>query len=148
MNSTIKQYLLFTIFAASVMMSCDKENEVNPREEKIGLLTGSAWVPTQVLNTDGDLTARYKLFAIGFVKKEGSPFEGDYYIANGGEAFKETMGEWKFSDDLSKIILSSGTEIEFTLTEQTLELKFFVAPSDGRVKGISGNFTFILKKRD
>lgn len=139
--------MLFVVLAALLIASCDKEKDVSPREQKITLLTADTWVTNQVLHTDGDLTAKYKNFGIAFLKKQSSTFEGDYYIANGGYAFKETVGEWKFSDDLSKIVLSSGTEIDFTLTEQTLELKFFVAPGNGRVEGLNGNFTFILKKR-
>jgi hypothetical protein len=147
MNSRIKTFLTITVLATCLIFSCDKENEVSPREQKLELLTADAWITTQVLNIDGDLTATYKNFSIAFLRKHGPDFEGDYYIANGGRAFKETMGEWKFNDDLTKIILSSGAEIEFTLTEDSLVLKFFVAPVNGRVEGLSGNFTFILKRR-
>ena len=73
-------------------------------------------------------------------------YDGDYYVAGGGRAFPELVGQWKFNDELTRLIFANGREMDMVLSDTTLTLTFDVAPEGGRVKGVSGRFTFTLKK--
>jgi hypothetical protein len=95
--------------------------------------------------TDGDLSEQYADFVIGFSKTTASGFDGTFVVSNGGYAFPEDAGNWKFNDALTAIIIDSGRELEFELSKDNLILDFTVAPSGGRVDGISGQFTFELQ---
>ena len=137
------------LLMACLAMSCGNDDEPNVQEQKVNLLTADTWVIDQVVSkSDGNLTEQYKDFAIAFLKKEASEFEGDYFIVDGGHAFQQATGKWRFSDDLTKLVLSDGKEIEFSLTAESLTLEFHVVPPNGRVGGLGGDFKFILKHRN
>jgi hypothetical protein len=104
------------------------------------------WGAPQVIHgIDGDLSDQYSDFAITFTQNPSDGYEGIFVVANGGYAFEEITGNWKFNDDLSEIILDSGKEMEFKLEENSLTLDFIVTNSGGRSNGLSGHFTFHLK---
>jgi hypothetical protein len=128
-------------------VQCSKDHDPDPRDKKIGMLTAIAWVTDNVQNSsDGDLTFQYTNFTIVFVSNDDETFDGDYYLTGGGTAFSELAGKWKFNDDLTKIILATGREMDVTLTDDSLTLSFDIPSSEGRSAGLSGHFTFNLKK--
>ena len=129
-----------------LVMACGEDTESNPRAEMIDMLTASTWITESVMHsTDGDLTFQYEEFSITFMKNEASGFDGDYLVLNGGNAFPEPVGKWKFNDDLTQLIFSDGQELDIELTENSCIVDFFVAADGGRVTGLSGQFTFVLK---
>lgn len=138
--------LLFALLLLG-FVQCSKDNDPDPKTRKIGMLTDISWVTDNVQNSsDGDLTSQYSDFAIVFVSNDDGTFDGDYYLTGGGTAFPELTGKWKFNDDLTTIILATGREMEVTLTEDTLTLAFDIVSSGGRGAGLSGHFTFTLRK--
>lgn len=133
---------------AFFMIACSKDKDPSAKDHLINLLTEDVWVTEQVLNSaDGDVTGQYKDFTIVFLKNPNSGFVGDYYTDHGSYAFAEIAGKWRFDDVMERLILSDGKEIEFKLTNKSLTLEFNVASTNGRVRGLSGNFVFILKHR-
>jgi hypothetical protein len=65
---------------------------------------------------------------------------------NGGIAFKDPFGKWKFNNEQTVIQFENGMELETVLTENQLSITCTVEPPlGGRVSGLSGNFTFVLK---
>ena len=140
---------IITILALGTILhfsSCSKD-EVDPRAATIGKLTESSWGNAKVTHADGDLSAQYQQFAIAFTNQSSGGFDGQFVISNGGHAFPETSGRWKFSDTLDQIIFDSGTEIDYDLNDTTLKLDFTTPPpSGGRMKGLGGHFIFELKR--
>lgn len=122
----------------------DDSNEISASDKKINLLTAQSWGEATVSHDDGDLSDQYLNFVIMFSKSPAEESEGTYMIANGSYAFSETIGTWRLSNDLTRIILDSGKEMEFTVSESGLQLAFTVAPS-GKTTGVSGHFVFDLK---
>ena len=128
------------------MFACD--DEVNPRSQDVQLITATPWSHASVINsTDGDLSDQYKNFVISFTNKAENGYEGTYVISNGGYAFPENTGKWKFHDELeNKIVFESGRQIQYDVTKESFQLDFTVAPPPGgRVDGLSGHFVFDLK---
>jgi hypothetical protein len=137
--------ILLSLFIAAC--SSDDGQEINPRAEKIKLLTSSVWTTESVMHsTDGDLTFQYETFSISFTNNASAGVDGDYVVANGGVAFPQNNGKWSLSTDMANITLTSGEELLVeSLTDGSLKLKVVVAPASGRMKGLSGEFTFLLK---
>ncbi len=145
-NTYMKNFLtLIAIVALFQLSACKDDNEVNAHDKNVNMLTASAWGDAVVMNSpDGDLSDQYDNFLIIFTKKSAGDFDGSFLVANGGYAFTESTGEWKFSEDLSKIIFDSGKEMDVELSSTNLKLDFTVAPIGGRIDGLSGHFTFDL----
>jgi hypothetical protein len=141
----MKKLLSLTMLVSLVQLfACD--DDVNPKSKELRLLTAAPWSHASVTHaTDGDLSDQYKNFVISFSEKAGDGFDGTYIISNGGYAFPENSGTWKFNDDLDEIILDSGKGMQFDVEENTLHLDFSVAHPGGRVGGLSGHFIFDLK---
>jgi hypothetical protein len=143
---TLNLFLIMLI-TSSAFFKCTTEDDLSRKDEKIEMLTRAPWVADNVSNdADGDLTFQYTNFVIAFVRNGDGSFDGDYYLSEGGHAFPEPYGKWKFSDDLDELIFSTGREMGADLSEDNLTLTFYLAPVDGRVKGLSGDFTFRLKR--
>ncbi len=143
MKSILKFAALLIVFQLG---ACNDDNETSKRDIKIDMLTASSWGNAQVTHTpDGDLSIQYTDFAIVFTGNSSDGFDGTYIISNGGYAFSENAGKWKFSDDLSKIILDSGKELAYQLDETNLHLDFTVASAGSKVAGVSGHFVFDLQ---
>jgi hypothetical protein len=140
---------LFNIAALLIVLSfgaCSNDDEPNAHDKKVNMLTANSWGEANVTHADGDLSGQYEDFVIVFNKNSSAGFEGTYVIANGGYAFSETNGKWKFSDDLKQIMLDSGKEMDFELSGNSLQLDFTVAAAGGgRAAGLSGHFVFDLK---
>ena len=141
----MKKLLTLTmLIALAQMIACD--DNVSPKSQDARLITATTWSHASVTHTtDGDLSDQYQNFAISFSKKAENGYEGTFIISNGGYAFPENTGKWKFHDDWDKIIFDSGRQIEYDVEENTLHLDFNVASPGGRVNGLSGHFVFDLK---
>lgn len=147
MKSMKKILIYLPVFFALFVASCSDDNEVSPKDEKVKHLTSSAWTTASVLHsTDGDLTSQYANYSITFSRNASSGIDGDYLVTNGSYAFPDAAGKWTLSADLSKITLTNGQEIAIeSLSDESLKFKVVVAPSSGRVSGLSGEFHFSLK---
>lgn len=142
----MKNILTLTITAAVFLFAACSDDDTNARTQHVKLLTEPTWSHAEVQHaTDGDLSEQYKNFAISFTNSTGDGFDGSFIVANGGYAFPENTGKWKFNDDLDKIILNSGREIQFNVNENTLHLEFSIDAPGGRTNGLSGRFVFDLK---
>ena len=140
---------LFNVAALLIVISfgaCkDDDGELNAHDKKVNMLTANSWGDATVTHADGDLSGQYEDFVIVFSKNSSGGFDGTYVIAEGGYAFPETSGQWKFNDDLTQIILDAGKEMDFELSEGDLTLDFTVTAGGGRAAGLSGHFIFDLK---
>ena len=143
MKNILKLSALLVLFYLS---ACNDDNELSKKEQYIEMLTTTSWAHAVVTHgTDGDLSDQYADFIIAFSKTSSTGYDGTFIVSNGGYAFPENAGKWKFNDNLTTITLDSGRELEFELSKTNLMLDFTVAPSGGRVEGISGQFTFELQ---
>jgi hypothetical protein len=142
----MKKILTLTmLMALAQMFACDDDN-VNPKSQDVQLITATPWSHASVIHaSDGDLSDQYENFAISFSKKSENGYEGTYIISNGGYAFPENTGLWKFHDDLDRIVFDSGRQIQYDVDENTLHLDFTVSAPGGRTNGLSGHFVFDLK---
>lgn len=142
MNTLFK---VIVLLMALQLTSCKDEQGENERSEQIEMLTATTWANAQVLHDDGDLSDQYTNFAIVFTSNPSNGFDGGFVISNGGYAFPENSGLWKFNDDFSMIILDSEKEMVVELSKEHLQLEFSVAVEAGKLYGTSGNFTFDLQ---
>lgn len=127
------------------LTSCEEDGGDKESSEQINMLTSATWAHAQVTHDDGDLSDQYENFAIVFTKNPAGGFDGTFVVSNGGYAFSESTGLWKFNDDFSRIILDSGKEMNTDVSEDRLLLEFTVAAESGKFMGTSGNFTFDLQ---
>lgn len=143
----MKSIFKITILLIALQLSgCGGDNEKSNKEVKTDMLTQSPWGHAQVTHSpDGDLSGQYENFSILFTDQSADGFDGTYFISNGGYAFSETTGNWKFNDALDQIILDSGKEMDMQLDEEHLQLDFVTAPPGGKAAGLSGHFTFDLQ---
>jgi hypothetical protein len=147
MNKTMKN--LFNMTALLIVLSfgaCKNDDEPNAHDKKVDMISAHSWGDATVTHADGDLSSEYDNFVIVFNNNSSDGFDGTFVIGNGGYAFSETSGHWKFSDDVKQIILDSGKEMDFELSGNSLQLDFTVAAAGGgRAAGLSGHFVFDLK---
>lgn len=143
----MKKFLTLIAIAALFQLSACKDDstEISAHEQNVNMISANAWAHPTVTHPDGDLSDQYTNFLLVFTKKADGDFDGDFLIANDGYAFPENFGQWKFNDDLTKIVLDSGREIDYQLSQNSLHLDFIVAPTGGRINGLSGHFTFDLQ---
>jgi len=142
---SIKFTAIFILLAAS-FSQCSKDDP-SAKSRKISILTSDVWITESVTNSaDGDITFQYTDFAIAFVKDGEAGFDGEYYLTGGGIAFPELTGKWKFNKNLNQLILQNGREMDIVVSSNALELSFHIEPSGGRIRGLSGDFIFKLKK--
>jgi hypothetical protein len=122
------------------------DTEMSKRDAKIKQLTRAPWFPESVVHeADGDLTHQYETLAFSFTKNGSADFDGEYFVVNGGVAFPDAVGKWKFSDSLSTIILNNGQEVDAVVKDNALTLAVVVLPaSGGRVQSVTGRLTFRL----
>jgi hypothetical protein len=141
----MKKILTLTILIGlAQMFACD--DDMNPKSQDVQLITATPWSHASVIHsTDGDLSDQYKNFAISFSKKSEDGYEGSYIISNGGYAFPENTGKWKFHEDLDRIVFDSGRQIQYDINDDILHLDFTVSAPGGRTNGLSGHFIFDLK---
>jgi hypothetical protein len=127
------------------LAACSDESE-SATDTKHALLTAHTWGTPTVSHVDGDLTRDYADFTITFTANAViSGFDGTYIISNGGHAFADPSGQWKFNEEQTLIVFDSGAEIQFEVSEGLLKLDFTVADSGGRSNGLDGHFVFELK---
>ncbi|HMG92391.1 MAG TPA: hypothetical protein VK589_20175 [Chryseolinea sp.] len=143
----MKNILTLTLLALMFQLAgCNSDDDANPKSQNAQLLTATPWSHAVVTHTtDGDLSDQYENFAISFIRKAENGYEGTFIISNGGYAFPENTGKWKFHDDnLGKIVFDSGRQIQYDVHAETLHLDFNVAAPGGRTNGLSGHFVFDL----
>lgn len=143
----MKKILTLTALIALLFQfsACKDDNEISAHDQNVNTITASTWGDPTVTHPDGDLSDQYTNFIIAFTNKPANGFDGDFVVGNGGYAFTENSGRWKFSEDLTQIILDSGRELDVELSSTNLNLDFIVTPEGGRINGLSGHFTFDLK---
>jgi hypothetical protein len=134
---------IVSLIALVTFMSCDG-NESPKQDATTAMLTASSWGSPTVAHSDGDLSDQYENFIIAFTSKATSGYNGTFIIANGGNAFSETSGLWKFNPGKTQIILDSEKEIDFFVTENSLQLEFTVTVPNGKTAGLTGHFVFEL----
>ena len=128
------------------LSSCSEDNGKSKREVKADMLTEAPWGHAQVTHSpDGDLSSQYTNFMIVFSVAKADGFDGNYIISNGGYAFSETIGKWKFNDALDQIILDSGKPMDIQLDADYLQLDFVTTSAGGKMIGLSGHFVFDLQ---
>jgi len=143
----MKKILNLLAVALVFQFAACKDDELSAHDQIVSDLTSGPWVAESVdHSTDGDLLFQYEEFSMVFAKTASNSYDGEYYVANGGHAFPNAYGKWSLSDDLSAIIFDDGREHEFSFNDGRLTLDFVVPPpTGGRVEGLSGHFTFVLK---
>jgi hypothetical protein len=142
----MKSIIKLTALLFVLQLGACKDEKESGTDVKTKMLTAESWGNAQVTHTpDGDLSDQYTNFAIVFTSNASDGFDGTFVVSNGGYAFSENAGKWKFSNDLDQIIFDSGKVIDFQLDETHLELDFIVPTPGGRVSGISGHFIFDLQ---
>lgn len=143
MKKLIKISVLLILFQ---LTACSEDTEKSEKDVKIDMLTANSWSHAQVMHSpDGDLSAQYEDFSILFTDNASNGFDGTFAISNGGYAFTEDAGQWKFNDDLNQIILDSDKVMDIQLDETHLQLDFITSASGGRAAGLSGHFVFDLQ---
>jgi hypothetical protein len=149
-SNSLKSKIMKTFFNVILLLivfqfsSC-KEDSGEESSSQLKMLTATTWANAQVVHDDGDLSDQYTNFAIAFTDNSSSGFDGTFVVSNGGYAFAENSGRWKFNDDFTQIIFDSGKEMDVELSEEHLRLEFTVATEGGKLNGTSGNFTFDLQ---
>lgn len=142
MNKRILNLLLLTVL---IGLGACKDDEPNKQDIMTDILTANVWGDATVTHeVDGDLSFQYEDFAIQFTKQAANGYNGSFLVSNGGSAFPDVTGKWKFNSELTKIIFDTGKEMDFTLTESKLTLEFTVSAMGGRVSGLDGHFIFEL----
>lgn len=137
---------LLTFVSMLSVISCKDDNEPSKQDVNTKMLTASPWGNAQVTHTpDGDLSDQYTDFAIVFTSNASNGFDGTFVVSNGGYAFSENAGKWKFNNDFTKIIFDSEKELTIELDEDHLQLDFVVPAPGGKVSGLSGHFVFTLQ---
>lgn len=136
---------LLSLLVSLASVSCNDDGDKPSMDAKTKMLTATSWGHAEVTHSDGDLSDQYENFMIVFTSNASSGYNGTFVVANGGNAFAETTGLWKYSADKSQIILDSEKMIDFTVTKNSLILEFTVVAPTGKAAGISGHFTFELQ---
>lgn len=140
-----KRILNLLVLSLLIGFGACKEDEPGQEDILTNMLTANAWANAIVTHeVDGDLSFQYEDFAIQFTKQPTDGYAGNFLVSNGGSAFPDVAGKWKFNSDQSKIIFNTGKEMVFELTDNTLELNFTVSATGGRVSGLDGHFIFEL----
>ena len=134
-----------SVIALVILISCNDSGETPKQDATTKMLTATSWGHAEVTHSDGDLSDQYENFMILFTSNASNGYNGTFIVANGGNAFTETTGSWKFSSDKSQIILDSEKAIDYTVTQNSLVLEFTVAAPNGKAAGVSGHFTFELQ---
>jgi hypothetical protein len=138
-------YRIVMLVIIAQLAACSDES-ASATDTKHALLTSNTWGTPTVSHADGNLTQDYADFTITFTTNAViSGFDGTYIISNGGHAFTDPSGQWKFNEEQTLIVFDSGREIQFEVSEGLLKLDFTVADSGGRLNGLNGHFVFELK---
>jgi hypothetical protein len=125
--------------------ACSDSNEKSKSDVTIEMLTAASWGHAEVTHDpDGDLSDQYEDFVIVFTDNGSGEFDGTFVVSSGGYAFEEASGNWRFTDDDSKIVFDSDKEIEFEVSDDHLRLEF-TTPAGGKITGVSGHFVFDLQ---
>lgn len=119
----------------------DDDNITDPEAEQLAKLSVT-WVLGSVKNDNTDVTAQYAGFELSV--------NGDktFSTKSGGNAWPKE-GSFDFADEsFKKLTRSDGIEVTIlSLTDDQLSLSFNQPNVSGRVSGITGQFTFMLKKQ-
>ena len=142
----MKYISTIAILAAVLHLAGCDDNDMNPKSQDLKFLTAATWSHADVSHTtDGNLSDQYQNFAISFSNNAGDGYEGTFLISNGGFAFPENAGKWKFNAELDQIIFDSGRAIQYEVDKNALHLDFTISAPGGRTNGLGGHFIFDLK---
>lgn len=140
-----KRILNLLVLSVLIGLSACKDDGPSQQDVMTNMLTANVWANAMVTHeVDGDLTFQYDNFAIQFTNQASDGFSGNFLVSNGGSAFPDVAGKWKFNSDMTHIVFDTGKEMVFELTDNTLELDFTVSATGGRVSGLDGHFIFEL----
>lgn len=140
-----KRILNLLVLLVLVVLSACKDDEPSQQEIMTNMLTANVWANATVTHdVDGDLSFQYEDFAIQFTNQPANGYSGNFLVSDGGSAFPDVAGKWKFNADMTQILFDTGKEMVFNLTENSLELDFTVSATGGRVSGLDGYFIFEL----
>jgi len=101
---------------------------------------GSSWEVSEVIKDGYDVTIQFD----GFVLTIG---EFTYTTVNGLESAWPTSGSWSFyNNDAATILRDDDTVIDVGISGGELTLEFSVndLSTGGRLKGINGNYQFVM----
>lgn len=137
--------ILILILLGIITFSCgEEESEPAPENEEAVQLQKLAktWVPVSVMKDDEDVSNRFTGFTITFTQQKTyttTPSRGDFDV----EPFKSS-GAWDFrGDNLNIIARDDGVDMNLSVTETRLTLRFQIANPNGRTLGI-GEYDFEL----
>ncbi|MCB0488180.1 MAG: hypothetical protein R2820_14005 [Cyclobacteriaceae bacterium] len=132
--------LLILSLALPLLFASCKKDDPDPLEQRINELTAS-WKLGTVTNDSQDVTSQYSGFTLVVTGN-------NYTTTNGGNPWPVSGTYEVRADNLNTIIRSDGTTITIDeITSSTLVLSFnYAGLSSGRVKGVTGSFTFSLVK--
>ena len=137
--------ILFLVLLGMIAFSCAEEGgEPIPEDEEAIQLQKLAktWKPVTIMKDDEDITGRFTGFTITFTQQKTyttTPNRGDFDV----EPF-EASGAWNFlSNNLNVITRDDEVDMNISVTDIKLTLRFQIANSNGRILGI-GEYYFEL----
>jgi hypothetical protein len=138
-NKSKTIHLVLAVLLIVSLTSC-KKDDPNPVDQQINQLKGT-WKLGSISNDNQDVTAQFTGFTLTFTDK-------NYATTNGGNPWP-VNGTYDFkSTDLKSLLRSDNTVVTIDqLTTTALVLSFnYTNLTNGRVSGVTGNFTFSLIK--
>nr|WKN39681.1 hypothetical protein K4G66_13365 [Tunicatimonas sp. TK19036] len=138
---------------------CDSDSPCpDPPEEGIGaqlsLLTAHTWVPGTITKDAVPLADEYPYFSNFTLTFSGTLNSDNSNVTNGTYATNDEGqvlpdGNWEFGPDTDAELLMTDpfngqTEVEYTVNENSLTLKFTRSTSNGRTEAITGEYIFDL----
>lgn len=142
--NTLSKILSFLLLGMMVFSCGEEGSEPAPENEETIQLQKLAktWQPVTVMKDDEDVTGRFTGFTVTFTQQKTyatTPERGGYDV----EPFKPN-GSWDFKDNnLNIISRDDGVDMNISVTETKLTLRFQIANPNGRVQGI-GTYDFEL----
>ena len=140
-TSTLKMALVSILFfgAMTWLSSCKSDDSVDPKTQRLNELKAT-WKISQVVNDGNDVTGQYTGMTL--------TIDGlNYSTTNGGNPWPDS-GTYSLNDnDLNTLIRNDNVEVTIDeVTTNTLTLSFNYTSVNGRVDGVTGDFTFSLIK--
>ncbi|MDX1904868.1 MAG: hypothetical protein SFU27_11990 [Thermonemataceae bacterium] len=136
----MKKIFLILALVASTLVACKKYEVVKPYT--LPEVAQKMWVLESLQVTENGLPAddltMYNGFTLQFVGEK-------YYVSNGNDAFPETEGKWRFSNDkFTEIVFDDEITAEVSRFNAS-ELNFTFTRKGGLVNGRIPDRTFVFE---